>query len=105
MPSISPILAACALAACSAASSTTPGASAMTRDHKALVRRIYNASINPGRREHLDEVVSSDFVGAGGQRGPAAFAAPISALHAAFPDIQYTTDPAFGPPPAPAPAK
>lgn len=64
----------------------------MTTDNKALVRRIYDDFINTGRVEHLDEVVSPDFVGAGGQRGPAAFAAPISALRAAFPDIQYTTD-------------
>src|SRR5216110_1338630 len=99
MPSASPILAACALAACSAASSATDqstrctqGTSAMTSDNKALVRRIYDDFINTGRVEHLDDVVSPDFVGVGGQRGPAAFAAPIIALRAAFPDIQYTTD-------------
>lgn len=64
----------------------------MTSDNKALVRRLYDDYINTGRVENLGELVSADFVGAGGQHGPAAFAAPISALHAAFPDIQYTTE-------------
>src|SRR5512138_2610548 len=99
MPSTSPVLAACALAACSAASSATdhstrctPGASTMTSENKALVRRLYDDFINTGRVDHLGDVVSPDFVGAGDLRGPAAFAAPIRALRAAFPDLQYTTD-------------
>jgi predicted ester cyclase len=58
---------------------------------KALVRRLYDI-LNAGQLDRLDELVSSDFEGPGGQRGPAAFAAPILALRAAFPDLRYTIE-------------
>src|SRR5262245_58784982 len=89
------ILAAVALAACSAsAASPEPARSAAmsTETNKQLVRRLYDEYLNTGRVDHLDEIVSPDFVGVGGQRGAAAFAAPIIALRAAFPDLHYTTE-------------
>jgi predicted ester cyclase len=60
--------------------------------NKALVRRLYDEFLNAGKLDLLDQLVSPDYVGAGGQRGPAGFAEPIVALRAAFPDLHYTSD-------------
>lgn len=77
------------LAACTA---TTPAPrSPMPADaNKQLVRRLYTDYLNPGHLDRLGDVVSADFVGRDGARGPAAFGAPIAALRAAFPDLTYT---------------
>ena len=40
----------------------------------------------------LDELVSPDYVGAQGDKGPASFRVIMSGLHSAFPDIHYTID-------------
>lgn len=61
-----------------------------------LVRRVYDDYLNSGRLDRLDEVVSPDFTGPGGQRGPAGFAGPIAALRAAFPDLRYTVEDVLG---------
>lgn len=64
-----------------------------SRDRNAdLVRRLYADYLNPGRFDHLGEIVSDDFAGPGGQRGPAAFAAPVAGLRTGFPDLTYTVE-------------
>lgn len=64
----------------------------VTDTNKQIVRNLYENHFNTGRLDHLDDLVSPDFVGVQGQRGAAAMAAPIVALRAAFPDIVYTVD-------------
>jgi steroid delta-isomerase-like uncharacterized protein len=61
-----------------------------------LVRRLYDDYMNTGELDRLDEVVSPDFVGPGGQRGPAAFAGVITSLRASFPDLRYTVEDVVG---------
>lgn len=55
------------------------------------VRSLY-AYINAGELDRISELVSERFVSASGQRGGQAFLAGITALHAAFPDLQYTLE-------------
>jgi predicted ester cyclase len=63
-----------------------------TASNEQLVRRLYDDYINPGRLDRLGEIVSPDYIGAADQRGPAAFAAPVGAVRAAFPDLAYTIE-------------
>lgn len=60
--------------------------------NKEVVRRLFEEYFNEGLVDRLGEVVSPDFAGPGGQRGPAAFATVLSALRAGFPDIVYTVE-------------
>lgn len=69
---------------------TKPSDTAAT--NKALTRQLYDDIINTGRFEHLEKLISPDFDGPGGLRGPAAFAEPLKVLRAAFPDLHYTTE-------------
>lgn len=56
------------------------------------VRRIYDECLNGGRIERLREVVSDDFVGPQGERGPDAFGRTLAALRTGFPDIRFTVE-------------
>jgi steroid delta-isomerase-like uncharacterized protein len=64
----------------------------MSTSNAQLVRRLYTDFFNTGRLDQLGEVVAPEFVGAGPGRGPAAFAAVITELRGAFPDLIYTVD-------------
>lgn len=67
---------------------TTPSAVS----NKEIVRSIYEDCINPGRLELLNQLVSVDYQGPDGDRGPSAFRANIAGLRAAFPDIRFTIE-------------
>jgi predicted ester cyclase len=101
MRSIS-IALACAVAACSAASAEpkpTPAArrpAVQTDSNKQIVRRLFEDYFNHGRVEQLGEIVSPDFAGPNGQRGPASFAGVLVGLRRAFPDIVYTVEDLVG---------
>jgi predicted ester cyclase len=65
----------------------------MTHDiNKQVIRKLYEDCINPGRLELLSELVSDDYVGLRGDRGPAGFATTVTGLRAGFPDIRFTID-------------
>jgi predicted ester cyclase len=70
-------------------------ATMVTDTNKQVIRRLYDECINPGRLDLLPELVSSDFVGPQGDRGPEGFAAGITSLRAGFPDIQITIEDLF----------
>lgn len=59
--------------------------------NKAAIRTLYD-HINQGGSAGFAEVVSDDYVGARGERGPAGFASVVAALRTGFPDIQFTLD-------------
>lgn len=63
----------------------------MVESNKQLVRRLYTEYLNPGRLDRLEEIVSPAFRG-----GPAAFAAPVSGLRTAMPDLTYTVEDVVG---------
>lgn len=60
--------------------------------NKAAVRRLYLDILSTGQLERLDEVIAPDYAGVRGERGPTGFAATITPVRAAFPDIQWTID-------------
>ena len=57
-----------------------------------VVRRIYDECVNAGHTDRLGEMVSDDFVGPQGERGPTGFAQTIAMLRAGFPDIRFTVE-------------
>ena len=63
-----------------------------TRDeNKRSVAKLFD-TFNHDDLGALDQLVSPEYVGPQGDRGPAGFRAVIAGLHAAFPDIHYTVD-------------
>jgi steroid delta-isomerase-like uncharacterized protein len=63
-----------------------------TDAHKQAIRRIYDEAVNAGRTEVLANLISPEFTGPDGTRGPAAFAANVAALRAGFPDIRFAIE-------------
>src|SRR5262245_11556682 len=60
--------------------------------NKEIVRRLFEDCLSSGKLSTLDEFIDAEYAGAGGQKGPAAFAAPITNLVRAFPDIHYVVE-------------
>jgi len=60
--------------------------------NKAAVRKLYEEILNTGKLELLNQVVSEEFIGVREAKGPAGFAATISPVRAAFPDIKWTIE-------------
>jgi predicted ester cyclase len=84
---------AAALVACATTSNPAARNPPMTAEaNKQVVRRIYEDCINPDRPDRLAELVSADYVGPRGERGPDGFAANVASLRAGFPDIKFTLD-------------
>ena len=64
-----------------------------TRDeNKRKVDQLFDTCFNRGDLGLLDELVSPDYIGAQGDRGPAGFKGIVAGLRTAFPDIHYTVD-------------
>jgi steroid delta-isomerase-like uncharacterized protein len=64
-------------------------ASQTTKTNKETVRRIYEESINHNDLRLLDQLVSKEFVGPRGERGPAGFRASVETLRTGLPDLQF----------------
>jgi predicted ester cyclase len=60
--------------------------------HKQIVRRLYEACINPGRLDLIDTIVGDAYIGPQGERGPAGFRGTLDALRNGMPDIHFTID-------------
>jgi steroid delta-isomerase-like uncharacterized protein len=97
------VLAATAAGACAAtpttnatsnATSTTStmsnGSPAMSERNKKTVEELFEQCFNNGQMQALDRLVSPDFVGAQGEKGPEALRRTALGLRTAFPDIHYT---------------
>jgi steroid delta-isomerase-like uncharacterized protein len=79
-----------ALVACSAP--TSPPRSTMSESNKLLVRRLYDEYVNTNRVAALGDLISDDLVNGDGTRGPSGFAAVMTRLRGAFPDLEYTVE-------------
>lgn len=65
----------------------------MTTDaNKQVIRRLYEDCINPGQLDLVGPLVSDDYVGPRGERGPSGFTATLTSLRTGFPDIHFTID-------------
>ena len=63
--------------------------SAVLQKNKQVVQQIYEVVINERKPELTAELVSPDYVGPQGERGPGGFNANIQGLTAGFPDIRF----------------
>lgn len=63
-----------------------------TEANKQAVRRLYDEAINAGRTGILADLIAPEFAGPDGARGPAAYAANVTALRAGFPDVRFTIE-------------
>jgi len=61
-------------------------------DNKRNVDKLFHNCFNQGDLGLLDQMVSPDYVGPQGDKGPAGFRGIIVGLRTAFPDIHYTID-------------
>jgi steroid delta-isomerase-like uncharacterized protein len=59
--------------------------------NKRIVEKLF-ATFNDGQIGTLDTLVSSDYVGPQGDKGPAGFRGVVVGLRSAFPDLHYTID-------------
>jgi predicted ester cyclase len=67
-----------------------------TRDeNRRSVEKLFETGFNQGDLAVLDELVSPEYVGSQGEKGPAGFRGIAVGLRAAFPDIHYTLDDAI----------
>jgi steroid delta-isomerase-like uncharacterized protein len=60
-------------------------------DNKRSVEKLFD-TFNHDDLTPIDELVSPDYVGPRGDKGPAGFRAIVVGLRSAFPDIHYTVD-------------
>jgi predicted ester cyclase len=60
--------------------------------NKALVRRLYEECLTTGNLTLLPELLSPDFTGNRGEKGPAEFAATVNTLRAGFPDVVFVVE-------------
>lgn len=64
--------------------------------NEAVVRRVYEQSFNKRDFGSLRELLSDEYPGFEGVKGPEGFIKPVQGLINAFPDIQYTIEDLFG---------
>ncbi|MBS0030979.1 ester cyclase [Chitinophaga sp. 22321] len=58
-------------------------------NNKAIVKALYDESLNKRNMQLLSNYISDEYIGAGGVKGAAGFEAPLTSLIAAFPDIHW----------------
>jgi predicted ester cyclase len=64
----------------------------MLEQHRHTVRRIYEECLNHHELATLREIVSDEYTGINGERGPDGFAETLRGLLTGFPDIRYAID-------------
>lgn len=66
-----------------------------TEQNKATIRRLYEEIVSSGKLEQLNDIFDQDYTGIGTGKGPSAFAAAVSELRQAFPDLDWTIHDVF----------
>jgi predicted ester cyclase len=67
-----------------------------TQKNEAIVRNVYEQSLNGRNFELLHELISAEYPGFQGIRGPEGFERPIEGLIQAIPDIHWNIEDIFG---------
>ena len=62
---------------------------AILQKNKQVVQRIYEVAINERRPEVTAELISPEYLGPQGERGPGGFNGNVESLLAGFPDIRF----------------
>ena len=60
--------------------------------NKARIRNLYEGILNTGKLDLLKELISEDYTGARGEKGPEGFAETVGSIRSAFPDIKWTVE-------------
>jgi steroid delta-isomerase-like uncharacterized protein len=60
-----------------------------TQRNKEVIQKLYEQALNKRNLELLKDLISENYTGIGGKKGPAAFEQPVAELIKAFPDIQW----------------
>ncbi|WP_237152830.1 ester cyclase [Oryzibacter oryziterrae] len=61
-----------------------------------LVKGLYQDCLNPRRLDRLTDYLADDFLGAGGEQGPAGFRTTVERMVTAFPDLKFEIEDLFG---------
>jgi steroid delta-isomerase-like uncharacterized protein len=86
-------LATLAAIACANQSTRSSAMSDQNREeNRRSVETLFETGFNQGDLGLLDRLVSPDYVGPLGEKGPAGFRGVVTSLRGAFPDIHYTLD-------------
>lgn len=64
--------------------------------NKEVVRALYEDCINTGRLDMLEALISPDFTGPKGERGPHEYRATIDAVRTGFPGVRFHLEDLFG---------
>ena len=64
--------------------------------NKEVIRKLYEQCLNKRNMELLQDFVSEDYIGIGGEKGAAAFEVPVAALIKALPDVQWNIEEIMG---------
>ena len=60
--------------------------------NKAIISKLYDEILNNGKLELLNQVVSDEYIGPRGIKGPKGFAEAVKPVIMAFPDIKWTIE-------------
>ncbi len=60
--------------------------------NKETVRSLFEDRVNSGKLDTLADLVSREYIGPAGEKGPAGIANVLSSLRQAFPDIRYAVE-------------
>lgn len=60
--------------------------------HKAIIRNLYEGILNTGKLELLKEIISDDYIGVRGEKGPEGFAETVNSIRSGFPDIEWRVE-------------
>ena len=60
--------------------------------NKEAIRNLYEEILNTGKLELLSEIISEDYTGVRGEKGPAGFFQTVGSLRTGFPDIKWTIE-------------
>jgi predicted ester cyclase len=61
-------------------------------ENKRIVRRVYEECLNAGKMDVLPEIVATEFRGVNGETGASGFAATLTGIRSAFPDIHFAVE-------------
>jgi steroid delta-isomerase-like uncharacterized protein len=66
--------------------------SADIKNHKQAIAMLFEKCFNQGHIELLPDLIATNYKGPNGQSGPSAFAATITGVRTALPDVNYTLE-------------
>jgi predicted ester cyclase len=63
-----------------------------TTKNKETIRNLYENILNNGKLDQIGEIISEEYIGVRGEKGPVGFAQTVESLRIGFPDIKWTIE-------------